>query len=250
MVLNHLADHFFYKKEYAKVHRLALHAFYNTETESIRAESCYQMARAFHIQENYDNAFQYYYLATQLASSTFILPFYGLGQMYLHRNDLEHAAMSFERVLKDNPNNYETLKILGSLYAQSNKPDKRTQSKQLFKQVRLCLHCNQCIQNLTMMKLFHNKKCELHSFSISLNLYVEAWIEYAQLLDNDINGALDAYSKALTILENIQLEIAPEILNNIGALHFIKGEYDKSSVSMYYYCFSKNDCCHYYYYYL
>lgn len=45
--------------------------------------------------------------------------------------------MSFERVLKDNPNNYETLKILGSLYAQSNKADKRTQSKQLFKQVRL-----------------------------------------------------------------------------------------------------------------
>lgn len=94
MVLNHLADHFFYKKEYAKVHRLALHAFYNTETESIRAESCYQMARAFHIQENYDNAFQYYYLATQLASSTFILPFYGLGQMYLHRNDLEHVSIN------------------------------------------------------------------------------------------------------------------------------------------------------------
>lgn len=94
MVLNHLADHFFYKKEYAKVHRLALHAFYNTETESIRAESCYQMARAFHIQENYDNAFQYYYLATQLASPTFILPFYGLGQMYLHRNDLEHVSIN------------------------------------------------------------------------------------------------------------------------------------------------------------
>ncbi|KAF6770104.1 RNA polymerase-associated protein CTR9 protein, partial [Paragonimus kellicotti] len=92
MVLNHLADHFFYKKEYDKVQRLALHAFYNTETEAMRAESCYQMARAFHMQENYDNAFQYYYLATQLASPNFILPFYGLGQMYLHRNDLEHVC--------------------------------------------------------------------------------------------------------------------------------------------------------------
>lgn len=92
MVLNHLSDHFFYKKEYAKVHRLALHAFYNTETEAMRAESCYQMARAYHMQENYDKAFQYYYLATQLASPNFILPFYGLGQMYLHRNDLEHVS--------------------------------------------------------------------------------------------------------------------------------------------------------------
>ncbi len=91
MVLNHLADHFFYKKEYEKVHQLALHAFHNTENEAMRAESCYQMARALHTQNNYDKAFQYYYLATQFASPSFLLPFYGLGQMYLHRNDLEHV---------------------------------------------------------------------------------------------------------------------------------------------------------------
>ncbi|KAA3676187.1 RNA polymerase-associated protein CTR9, partial [Paragonimus westermani] len=199
MVLNHLADHFFYKKEYDKVQRLALHAFYNTETEAMRAESCYQMARAFHMQENYDNAFQYYYLATQLASPNFILPFYGLGQMYLHRNDLEHAAVSFERVLKDHPTNYETLKILGSLYSQSNKPDKRAHAKQLFKQV-----------------------------TESQPEDVEAWIEYAQLLENDVNGALEAYLKALTILENINLDIAPEILNNIACLYFMKADYSQA----------------------
>ncbi|KAA0194226.1 RNA polymerase-associated protein CTR9, partial [Fasciolopsis buskii] len=199
MVLNHLADHFFYKKEYAKVHRLAIHAFHNTETEAMRAESCYQMARAFHMQENYDNAFQYYYLATQMASQNFILPFYGLGQMYLHRNDLEHAAVSFERVLKDHPTNYETLKILGSLYAQSTKPDKRAHAKQLFKQV-----------------------------TESQPEDVEAWIEYAQLLEHDVSGALDAYLKALAILENIQLDMAPEILNNIGCLYYMKNDLDQA----------------------
>ncbi|VDP76266.1 unnamed protein product [Echinostoma caproni] len=196
MVLNHLADHFFYKKEYAKVHRLAIHAFYNTETEAMRAESCYQMARAFHMQENYDNAFQYYYLATQMASPNFILPFYGLE---------ETAAVSFERVLKDHPNNYETLKILGSLYAQSTKPDKRTHAKQLFKQV------------------------STGSVTESQPEDVEAWIEYAQLLENDVSGALDAYLKALAILENIQLDMAPEILNNIGCLYFMKNELDQAA---------------------
>lgn len=73
MVLNHLANHFFYKKvniqrriqgnaiktgcsnyyysqDYQKVQHLALHAFHNTENESMRAESCYQLARAFHVQ--------------------------------------------------------------------------------------------------------------------------------------------------------------------------------------------------------
>lgn len=50
MVLNHLANHFFFKKEYAKVQHLALYAYHHTENEAMRAESCYQMARAFHVQ--------------------------------------------------------------------------------------------------------------------------------------------------------------------------------------------------------
>ncbi|KAM3174519.1 hypothetical protein ACTXT7_010376 [Hymenolepis weldensis] len=199
MVLNHLADHFFYKKEYEKVHKLATHAFHGTENEAMRAESCYQMARAFHVQENYDKAFQYYYLSTQFASPNFLLPFYGLGQMYLHRKDLEHAAIAFEKVLKAYPKNYETLKILGSLYAQSNKLDKQAQAKQLFKQV-----------------------------TESQPDDVEAWIEYAQLLENDVAEALNAYLNALNILENVQLDVSPEILNNIGVLYFIKGDFNKS----------------------
>ena len=61
MVLNHLANHFFFKKDYHKVQHLALHAFHNTENEAMRSESCYQLARHFHVQGDYDQAFQYYY---------------------------------------------------------------------------------------------------------------------------------------------------------------------------------------------
>lgn len=50
MVLNHLANHFFFKKDYSKVQHLALHAFHNTEVEAMQAESCYQLARSFHVQ--------------------------------------------------------------------------------------------------------------------------------------------------------------------------------------------------------
>ena len=39
----------------------ALHAFHNTENEAMRSESCYQLARHFHVQGDYDQAFQYYY---------------------------------------------------------------------------------------------------------------------------------------------------------------------------------------------
>ncbi|XP_024150888.1 RNA polymerase-associated protein CTR9 homolog [Oryzias melastigma] len=196
MVLNHLANHFFFKKDYSKVQHLALHAFHNTEVEAMQAESCYQLARSFHVQEDYDQAFQYYYQATQFASTTFVLPFFGLGQMYVYRRDKENAAQCFEKVLKAYPNNYETMKILGSLYATSDDQDKRDIAKGHLKKVT-----------------------EQYPDD------VEAWIELAQILEQtDIQGALSAYGTATRILqEKVQADVPPEILNNLGALHFRLG---------------------------
>lgn len=58
-----------------------------------------------------------------------MLPFFGLGQMYIYRGDKENAAQCFEKVLKAYPNNYETMKILGSLYAGSDDQEKRDTAK-------------------------------------------------------------------------------------------------------------------------
>lgn len=51
---------------------------------------------------------------------------------------------------------------------------------------------------------------------------VEAWIELAQILEqSDLNAALNAYGTATRILkEKVQADIPPEILNNVGALHY------------------------------
>ncbi|OWF42944.1 RNA polymerase-associated protein CTR9 homolog isoform X2 [Mizuhopecten yessoensis] len=196
MVLNHLANHFFYKKDYQKVQHLALHAFHNTENEAMRAESCYQLARAFHVQNDYDQAFQYYYQSTQFSPSNFVLPFFGLGQMYIYRGDNENASQCFEKVLKTQPGNYETMKILGSLYANSQDLGKRDIAKQHLKKVT---------------EQFPDD--------------VEAWIELAQILEQtDVQGALSAYGTATRILkEKVEADVPPEILNNVAALHFRLG---------------------------
>ncbi|XP_038047664.1 RNA polymerase-associated protein CTR9 homolog [Patiria miniata] len=196
MVLNHLANHFFFKKDYTKVQHLALHAFHGTDNEAIQAESCYQLARAFHVQNDYDQAFQYYYQATQFASTAFVLPHFGLGQMYIHRGDSENAAQCFEKVLKAQPGNYETMKILGSLYATSLDETKRETAKGHLQKV-------------------------VDEFPDD----VEAWIELAQILElTDVQGALAAYGTATRILkEKVQADVPPEILNNVGALHFRLG---------------------------
>ena len=51
---------------------------------------------------------------------------------------------------------------------------------------------------------------------------VEAWIELAQILEqSDLNAALAAYGTATKILhDKVHAEIPPEILNNVGALHY------------------------------
>jgi len=159
----------------------------------MRAESCYQLARAYHVQEDFDQAFQYYYQATQFASPNFILPHFGLGQMYIYRGDVENAAQCFEKVLKAQPNNYETMKILGSLYANSESEDKRAVARTHLKKVT-----DQTPDD------------------------VEAWIELAQILEQtDPTQSLSAYETASKILrEKVEADIPPEILNNIGSLHF------------------------------
>ena len=201
MVLNHLADHFFFKKDYAKVQHLALHAFHGTDVEAMQAESCYQLARAFHIQGDHDQAFQYYYQATQFASGGYVLPHYGLGQMYIARGDTENAALCLEKVLTSQPNNYETLKILGSLYASSPDPKKREAARG------------------------HLKKVTEETPDD-----VEALIELAGILEQmDISASLQAYEKASQMLKDtVGAEVPPEILNNIAALHFRCGDYEKA----------------------
>ena len=158
-----------------QVQQLALHAFHNTENESMRAESCYQLARAFHVQEDYAQAFQYYYQSTQFASANFVLPHFGLGQMYIYRGDTENAAQCFEKVLKAQPGNYETMKILGSLYANSDNEEKRNVAKAHLKKVTEQLPDD-----------------------------VEAWIELAQILEQtDLQVYI--HEKKLLLMPHVEI---------------------------------------------
>lgn len=45
-----ISFNFSFFQDYGKVQHLALHAFHNTEVEAMQAESCYQLARSFHVQ--------------------------------------------------------------------------------------------------------------------------------------------------------------------------------------------------------
>ena len=75
-------------------------------------------------------AFHYYYQAIHLCDS-YRLPLFGLGQMYIQRADNDNAIRCFEQVLTSYPEDYDTIKILGSLYANSNCKDTQNHAKTL-----------------------------------------------------------------------------------------------------------------------
>ena len=130
-----------------------------------------------------------------------MLPHFGLGQMYVYRGDTENASQCFEKVLKAQPGNYETMKILGSLYASSANEEKR-------------------------------KVAETHLRKVTEQFSedVEAWIELAQILEQtDLQESLKSYKTATRILQDkVEAEVPPEILNNVGSLNFRLGKLDEA----------------------
>lgn len=82
-----------------------------------------------HAQEDLEQAYQYYYQSKTFASPDFVLPRFGAGQILLSKAQLREALVEFEAVLAKHPNNFETIKIVGSLLAVSPKSDQRLRAK-------------------------------------------------------------------------------------------------------------------------
>ena len=98
VVLNHLANHFILANDLDKATKLAHAAFNLTEVKKIRAESCYHIARSYHINAEYEQAHKYYEYSVGY-SPEYLLPQYGLAQTNVHLNKLSEATACLEKVL-------------------------------------------------------------------------------------------------------------------------------------------------------
>ncbi|KAK6057488.1 putative ATP synthase F1, epsilon subunit [Cooperia oncophora] len=205
VVLVHLANHFFFKGEMNKVERLAWHAMNMTESDEIKAEACYILARYFHFNRDYEKAFKYYYQATTLNHPTFVLPQYGLGQLYIMRGEFNQAITAFETVLKVMPNNIDTMKVLSALYAHTDAGNQERQEK---------------------------ARDMLTKVLEAMPNDVEVLIDLAQLLEGvDPQKSLTLYETACELIkpcEDGQMDAPAAILNNIGALHMTMENYERA----------------------
>ncbi|CDW58199.1 RNA polymerase associated protein CTR9 [Trichuris trichiura] len=235
-----LADHFFFKKvmrflrtalhltllltqdpENCKV--LAMHAFHVTENDGLRAQACFQLARALHDQGELIQAYQFYYQSTLFDKPNYVLPYYGLGQVYIMRGEMEKAIVCFEKVIDQQPDSFEAMKVLGSLYAASDKKERKSKAKEYLAKV---------------VEMFPDD--------------VNALIEYASVLqekETDVPNkqplcptlqtftfvlqlAIEMYNRACKIYKQMnETEIeSPELWNNLGSLYFRAKRYTDAEV--------------------
>ncbi|OZJ04482.1 hypothetical protein BZG36_02674 [Bifiguratus adelaidae] len=191
IVLNMLANYYFMRRDFAKTMQSASRALKLASTNSIKAEAAYQIARANHQMEKFDDAYSFYKQAVSFQPHH-LLALYGLGQMQIRRRATDAAIQSFETILKSEKDSKSVKMVLGSLYTRKGEKQKA---------LNLLKDLVQGDQNATAVE------------------DADTWLELAQLWeDMDEDKALQAYNRALELLAARGVAPRLEVLNNAAAL--------------------------------
>ncbi|CAO3613497.1 unnamed protein product [Cunninghamella blakesleeana] len=202
VTLNMLSNFFFFVDDHDKAIKAASKALKNASHTSIKAESLYQLGRAHHKMNHYDDAIKYYRQSLQ-ANNKHILAQFGIGQMHLKKEEYSLAAEVFENILEKEPQCIEAMKILGSIYSII---DKKQQAIGLF------------------TKILEKSIPDIYVLMDIATLYEE----------KNITKSLEYYHQALDLLEKNEKEdkdltyIRPQLLNNIGAMYHRQDDLDKA----------------------
>ncbi|KAG6432444.1 hypothetical protein SASPL_104020 [Salvia splendens] len=201
MSLNYLANHFFFTGQHFLVEQLTETALAVTMHGPTKAHSYYNLARSYHSKGDYEKAGMYYMASVKESNSAhdFVLPYYGLGQVQLKLGDLRSSLTNFEKVLEVLPENCDTLKALGHIYVQLEQPEKAQE--------------------------LYRKATKIDPRD------PQAFLDLGDLLiSTDANAALDTFKTARNLLKRGNEEVPLELLNNIGVLHFERGEFEVSTL--------------------
>ncbi|KAL3532680.1 hypothetical protein ACH5RR_006201 [Cinchona calisaya] len=221
MSLNYLANHFFFTGKHYAVEKLTETALAVTNHGPTKSHSYYNLARSYHSKGDYEKAGMYYMASVKENNKPheFVLPYYGLGQVQLKLGDLKSALANFEKVLEVYPDNCETLKTLGHIYIQLGQTEKAYEF--IKKATKVDPRDPQAFLDLGELLISTDAGAALDSFKTARNLLVkkreEELKKQKEKKENEVKG--EEEEKKLT-------EVPIELLNNIGVLHFERGEFE------------------------
>ncbi|KAK4368595.1 hypothetical protein RND71_012387 [Anisodus tanguticus] len=202
MALNYLANHFFFTGQHFLVEQLTETALAVTTHGPTKSHSYYNLARSYHSKGDYEKAGMYYMASVKESSKPheFVLPYYGLGQVQLKLGDLRSSLANFEKVLEVYPESCETVQALAHIYVQLGQTEK--------------------------VQEYLKKATKIDPRD------PQAFLDIGELLiSNDPAAALEAFKTARNLLKKSNEEVQIELLNNIGVLHFERGEFELATQS-------------------
>ncbi|KAJ8641267.1 hypothetical protein MRB53_017961 [Persea americana] len=197
MALNYLANHFFFTGQHFLVEQLTETALTVCDHGLMKSHAYYNLARCYHTKGDYEKAGLYYMASVKEINKPrdFVLPYYGLGQVQLKLGDFRSSLSNFEKVLDVYPENCESLKAVGHIYVQLGQTEK-------------------ALETLRKATKIDPRDAQ-------------AFLELGELLiPSDTGAALDAFKTAHGLLKKGGDEVSIELLNNIGVLHFERGEFE------------------------
>lgn len=207
MALSNLAEHFFYKGQYAIVERLSEVAMSSTQNPMIRAHSCYNLARAYHNSGDMAKAKELYLQTIKEVPprgiKDFLMAYHGLGQIHLYEGNMDEAIGCFAKILESEPNNALAMRSIGYAYASKGDIEKAVE--------------------------------QLEKSAVYEPLSSDDYLHIGELRAPVPNGhqeAADAFEKARELLGNNAKKIPPTIGNNIGAMQMARGEYEKAKETL------------------
>ncbi|CAI9100700.1 OLC1v1037856C1 [Oldenlandia corymbosa var. corymbosa] len=216
MSLNYLADHFFFTGQHKVVQDLTETALVVTNHGPTKSHAYYNLARSYHDMGDFEKAGMYYMQSVKenTAPREFVLPYYGLGQVQLKLGDLKSALTNFEKILEVHPDNCDTLKALGHIYIQLGQVEKAHEF--LRKATKVDSHDPQAFLDLGELLIPTDTGAALDAFKTARNLLKNGNTKKKDKADRSNKGRHE---------DEVE-EVPVELLNNIGVLHFERGEFE------------------------
>ncbi|KAI9351738.1 hypothetical protein DFJ73DRAFT_830705 [Zopfochytrium polystomum] len=196
-----MAERFFANKSYDKAERASRKTLEMTNTKELQAESYAIIGRAHHAKGEWAEAKECYSKAVAMGSSP---PFnYGLGEIYLANREFSKAVECFEKVLAQEPDNFEALQKLAFICSQ--KEATRPRAQELYNRLR---------------GLFRSPEVTEADLQEGLIPDPDIQMEMSKLYETmNTKIAREGYLNALKQYEEGSASVSAELLNNIGALY-------------------------------
>jgi RNA polymerase-associated protein CTR9 len=121
-VLVLFADHYFHRRDFDKLHKLAVRARENTDVRRILSEVLFQLGRSEHARGEFEKAHMLYESSVAEDGDNSLAQF-GLAQVLLHEGDAMRAIECLDAVLRRSPDDLSTLHTMGIVLARQGRSE-------------------------------------------------------------------------------------------------------------------------------